>query len=425
MNTLAMLLAATLGQPGASAPPAAPLDWATLESRTLRHQSQITFPDRFAKAGEAYFSPDGRWVIFQAVDAPAQGREPDPFYAMYVAHLMPGKKDKPPRLEGYTRVSPPGSANTCGWFHPKEPAILLFGSTLTHPADDQKSGFQVGTRKYMWMFPREMEVVRTLYTPLWEETHDPMQNYGKDAPGEPPAAPPAIKGVEPLFSRPNYDAECSYDPTGRFVLYAHIEDEMQMGRPDANIYVYDTRTNTHHALVVAPGYDGGPFFSPDGKSICYRSDRKGDDLLQLFVADLKFEAGADGVPVPVGITREYQLTSNEHVNWAPYWHPSGQYLVYGTSEVGHQNYEVFAVEVNKEAMAKAAAGAGPGTVLVPARRARITHADGADVLPVFSPDGTKLMWTSQRGPKAAGEAKASSQLWIADWAGNPFEGGSR
>ena len=28
----------------------------------------------------------------------------------------------------------------------------------------------------------------------------------------------------PLFTRPNYDAECSYDKTGRFILYAHIED---------------------------------------------------------------------------------------------------------------------------------------------------------------------------------------------------------
>ena len=31
------------------------------------------------------------------------------------------------------------------------------------------------------------------------------------------------------------------------------------------------------------GYDGGPFFSPDGKKIIYRSDRKKNDLLQLFI----------------------------------------------------------------------------------------------------------------------------------------------
>ena len=40
---------------------------------------------------------------------------------------------------------------------------------------------------------------------------------------------------------------------------------------------------------------------------------------------------------------------------------------------------------------------------------RITTHAKADVLPVFSPDGTKLMWTSSR------TTDGTSQLWIADW----------
>ena len=40
---------------------------------------------------------------------------------------------------------------------------------------------------------------------------------------------------------------------------------------------------------------------------------------------------------------------------------------------------------------------------------QITDNDAADVLPVFSPDGKKLMWTSTRS------AGGKSQLWIADW----------
>jgi Tol biopolymer transport system component len=40
---------------------------------------------------------------------------------------------------------------------------------------------------------------------------------------------------------------------------------------------------------------------------------------------------------------------------------------------------------------------------------RLTYAPQADVLPVFSPDGKKLMWTSNR------TADGSSQLWIADF----------
>jgi len=40
---------------------------------------------------------------------------------------------------------------------------------------------------------------------------------------------------------------------------------------------------------------------------------------------------------------------------------------------------------------------------------QITFSDRADVLPVFSPDGKKLMWTSTRNEEK------TSQLWIADW----------
>jgi Tol biopolymer transport system component len=40
---------------------------------------------------------------------------------------------------------------------------------------------------------------------------------------------------------------------------------------------------------------------------------------------------------------------------------------------------------------------------------RITHAPGADVLPVFSPDAKQLMWTSNR------DGRQPSQLWIADF----------
>jgi hypothetical protein len=40
---------------------------------------------------------------------------------------------------------------------------------------------------------------------------------------------------------------------------------------------------------------------------------------------------------------------------------------------------------------------------------RITDHAGADVLPVFSPDARRLMWTSSR------TVDRSSQLWIADF----------
>jgi Tol biopolymer transport system component len=40
---------------------------------------------------------------------------------------------------------------------------------------------------------------------------------------------------------------------------------------------------------------------------------------------------------------------------------------------------------------------------------RLTFNPGQDVLPVFSPDGTKVMWTSSR------DGNAGTQLYVADF----------
>lgn len=380
-------------------PALAPLDWKTLEAPVLTGHLQFTSRDMFLKAGEAYFSPDNRWIIFQATPAPAPGKDAEKFYSMYVAKLVHDNAGKITGIEKPILVSAPGSANTCGWFHPTQAGRILFGSTIVPPATDQKSGFQVGTRTYTWLFPQETEIVTRTVPEMLPEVEAGL-------------LPKTELEARPLFSRPDYDAECSYSKDGRFVLYAHVrEDRPTGGRADADIWVYDTKTRQHHVLVKADGYDGGPFFSPDGKRICYRSDRypedpKRKDLLQLFVADLKFDK--DGVPV--GIEREYQITDNGAVNWAPYWHPSGRFIVYGTSEISHMNYEVFAVEIDDTKL-KADGLASPAAQTL--RRTRITSALGADVLPVFNSDGTMMMWTAQRGPMATGEQKPSSQLWIA------------
>src|SRR5690606_23676929 len=151
------------------------------------------------------------------------------------------------------------------------------------------SGYQRSSRDYVWQFPAEMEVVEARL------------------PGAPPIEQnAAIKSgcyavlngagttyLRPLFSRAGYDAECSFSNDGRFVLAVNVPE----GTNDGDIFVFDTKTETHTALVVAEGYDGGPFFSRDGKFITYRSDRAGNDLLQVFVAKLAFdERGA-----PTGI----------------------------------------------------------------------------------------------------------------------------
>ena len=74
-----------------------------------------------------------------------------------------------------------------------------------------------------------------------------------------------------------YVAEGSYSSDGRFVLFCSLESG------DGDLYIRDLKTGARTCIVAAPGYDGGPFFSPDGKRICYRSDRNKDNLLQVQV----------------------------------------------------------------------------------------------------------------------------------------------
>ena len=112
---------------------------------------------------------------------------------------------------------------------------------------------------------------------------------------------------------------------------------------------------------------------------------KKKDRLQIYVVN------ADG-------TGEKALTSNDKwVYWAPYWYQDGQHIIYTAAdhsdELARPNYDLYWMNV----------GTGKTT--------RLTHSPGSDVLPVFSPDGKKVMWTSSRG-----EGRSPPQLYIADFA---------
>jgi Tol biopolymer transport system component len=176
-----------------------------------------------------------------------------------------------------------------------------------------------------------------------------------------------------------YDAECGFSPDGQWIVYCSNvtgDPEIWAMRADGSRQVQLTNT---------PGYDGGPFFSPDGKRICYRSDRKGNSLLQVFVADLTFDAAGN----ITGIHDEKQITHNAAVNFGPFWHPDNHHLIWATSLHGLSNFELYLMRDDGS------------------YKTRITFAPMADLLPAFSPDGKYLMWTSRRGPDK------TSQIWVA------------
>src|SRR6185436_6780631 len=62
-------------------------DWRVAEQGILEDHVQLTFSDRFIRAGESYFSPDNSKIFFQAVEQPPAGQTADEFYAMFVADV--------------------------------------------------------------------------------------------------------------------------------------------------------------------------------------------------------------------------------------------------------------------------------------------------------------------------------------------------
>ena len=354
--------------------PSTPAAHAGDEAQVLANPVQLTSPAQFVKAGESYFSPDDRRIIFQGIERPANGSTPEDIYAMYLGDVVYENNDTTGRILGMTnihRLTPPGSANTCGWFHPEDSNIVMFASTVGPPSDGTPPGYHRKANKYKWMFPPEMRI--------FQADISDIDN---------------IKTTLLVGDEDAYQAEGSYSPDGRYLLYCSLET----GQGD--IFVQEIATGDVIKLISAPGYDGGPFFSPDGTRICYRSDRNANNLLQIFVAELAFD---DNGKI-TGIDREFQLTDNLAVNWCPFWHPDGRHLVYATSEVepNHSNYEVFIID--------AAPGEGVGTpAQYGTKKRRVTSTERFDGLPVFNSTGSRMLWTSQRGNAG------TSQLWVADF----------
>jgi len=336
-----VLMAAWSAALALAAEPAPPLSPA--ESRHLANVRQVTHG--LPRAGEGYFSPDGKRIVYQAFPIGY------PFYQIYVQDLEAGQ----PRL-----VSTGRGRTTCSYFSPDGKKIL-FASSHADPQIEEtefkarEEAAKGGRRRYQWDFDPYMDI----YT------------IGIDG-----------KGLKRLTDAPGYDAEGSYSSDGKQIVFTSSRD----GDPD--IYIMDADGENVRQLTNTQGYDGGPFFSPDDRWVIFRSDRQKEHMLQIFAISV------DG-------KTEVQLTNNlEHVNWCPFFHPSGKYFIWAGADYssGRGTFHLFTMELTY-----------PKGKLTGGKVTQITDSDKTDILPVYSPDGRRLMWTSTR------TADESSQLFIADW----------
>ena len=324
------------------------------ESRLLANIRQLTFEGK--RAGEGYFNADGTKLTFQSE------RDADnPFYQIFLMDLETGD---------VSRISPGSGKTTCSWIHPTLEKVLYastHGDPQSKKLQQDELDFRASgqTRRYAWDYDEHFEI------------------YVSDFDG---------KVLEQLTDERGYDAEGSYSPDGKLIAFASnrraysepmSEEDAAIFKNDpaymTDIYLMNADGSNVRQLTDVKGYDGGPFFSPDGKRITWRRFAPNGATAEVYTMNLD---GSD----------QRQLTRVGAMSWAPYYHPSGDYLIFTNNSLGFANFELFMVDAQGKR-----------------DPVRVTFTDGFDGLPVFSPDGTKLAWTTNRTPGGA------SQIFIADW----------
>ena len=153
-------------------------------------------------------------------------------------------------------------------------------------------------------------------------------------------------------------------------------------------------------LTDTVGYDGGAFFSADGKRIVYRASRPApgrelDDyralLTQKLVRPTRLEIwvmNADG-------TDQHQVTNVGAANFAPFFFPDGKRIIFASNvkDPRGPNFDLYLVNDD-------------GTGLE-----QVTTYDGFDGFPMFSPDGKRLVFASNRN----GTRPRETNVFVADW----------
>lgn len=324
------------------------------EGRFLSNARQLIYEGK--RSGEAYFHPDGNLISFQS-----EREEGNPFYQIYLLDLLSGET---------ARVSPGQGKTTCSFFQPGT-SRLIFASTHHDPQalEKQKAELEFRasgkTRRYAWDYDENMDIFSC--------NQDGTQ-------------------LVQLTKERGYDAEGAFSPDGKQIVFCSLrsaynhelnDEERQKLLHDpawfGDIYIMNADGSNVRRLTTAPGYDGGPFFSPDGQRIIWRRfDQSGMN------ADV-FTMKTDGTDV-------VRVTDFKSMSWAPYYHPSGEYVVFTSNKLGFENFEIFIVDT-------------AGT----REPVRVTYTDGFDGLPVFSPDGKKLCWASGR------TSDKKSQVFLANW----------
>jgi len=313
----------------------------------LRNIKQLTFGGENA---EAYFSSDGKQLIFQST---RDGHGCDQIYSMN----SDGSNVK--------MISNGEGRTTCSYFFPGEKRVLYSSTYLGDKQCPPRPDFSKG---YVWAVYPSFDIF---------------------------TAKPDGSDLKQLTNTPGYDAETTITRDGKKLVFTSMRDG------DLDIYTMDADGKNVRRLTNELGYDGGPFWSYDGKQIVYRANHPKTDqektdyaalLKQNLIRPTTLEIwimNADG-------SNKRQVTSNGKANFGPYFFPDGKRVIFASNmdDPRGRNFDLYKINTD-------------GTELE-----RITFNDTFDGFPMFSPDGKKLVFASNRNAKVQGETNVFIADWV-------------
>lgn len=301
---------------------------------------------------EAYWSFDGTKLVYQARKP---GAECDQIYVL-----------DPWTAEG-EMVSTGDGRTTCSYFYPSGDRIL-YSSTHHHDAScPPNPDFSMG---YVW--------------PVYE-TYD---IFVADADGS---------NLQQLTSEDGYDAEATISPVGDRIVFTSVRNG------DLDLYSMNLDGSDVVQLTDRLGYDGGAFYSPDGSQIIWRAHYpeegpEADDYVSLLRQGLLRPGELDIWVMDADGSNKRQVTDLGGANFAPYWHPDGDRILFSSNHHDPQgrDFEIYMINLD-------------GTGLE-----RITHSEGFDGFPVFSPDGRYLVFGSNRNNQGTSDTNVFITEWVSD-----------
>ena len=333
---------------GTSPGPSAPAEPSLLlpQEVHLRNLRQLTFGGENA---EAYFSADGRQLIFQSK---RDGLACDQIFVMGISS------------GAVQRVSTGQGKTTCSYFFPGGERILY---SSTHAAGPDCPPPPDYSRGYVWRLHPEFEIFTA-------------NRDGSD--------------LRRLTDQPGYDAEATISPDGERIIFTSMRDG------DLDLYTMRPDGDDVRRITSERGYDGGAFFSRDGEHIVWRASRPRTDTELAEYVELLEASAIRPMTLEIFVARAdgsdpRQVTSNGKANFAPYFFPDGRRIIFVSNLAGEvRNFDLWTVGVDGSGLEQ------------------VTFDPDFDGFPMFSRDGKHLVFASNRGGKVEGETNIFLAEWV-------------